>query len=1167
MCAYNDSLAKVFLSNRTELLYQSFRQQFHLNSHPFSKRLIIVPSPAMKFWLMRQMADDSSLGVAAGIEIGFLDATMQKIFASIAKSKMDYVYEPSAMELALTIESCLHTLISTMSRQTPSQQKIWAPLLRYLAGSDQMAPISIKMINRLQALSAILTDLFQQYGLYGEKILQPWLKGQSVEWQAALWNQLEAHFALWNYPVRKIELFEIDEQWEASDVQIHLFGLSYLSTVHQRFFDKIAKQLPVNSYILSPCQQFWSDTLSEKDRINFMQHWHRKGASATQMAALEGLLSEGNPLLANLGKVCQEMSKQIEQGDSLIFENYALPAGVGAWTAYTELCSSEISAEPDSHPFSLLKALQADVTLLRNPQNSTKIVFDEYDESIQVHAAPKPLREVEAIYDAVLKIMDRHAADQEPILASDILIMTPKLSEYAPFIRCVFEGAESSLQVQIMDLAMAANDPLIKNYLHLLQLADIRWQVSSLFTLFDCPAFQKKHGFKPNDIADLRVWVHAAKINWGKDKDHRVQLLEQEHCDKNLHSLEMKGTWDHGFNCLIEGMAFDQQDFLEEDSLFSPISYVESRQGELFGKFVSLIQHLKVDLAVLSSRQYLTVADWINYFKCLCESYFSCDGEYADSYSLLLEHFSQLERAGTKIKDRVFPFSSIKKHLEKALTASSSSYREGNLEAVRFCSLLPMRAVPAKVIVLMGLTEGDFPRIDKKLSLDLLRDEVDREYFPLQVDLDRCVFLEAILSARQYFILSYCNQRSGENRQLLPSLLITELLAYLDQSFEIAANKPSSVCFIQHALSGYDYKYFLGNGKFRSYSAARYAASALWHQTEKRAMHSFISAHRSSQDLPLTPGTLLLNLSELSAFAKYPHKTYLNRNFGIYVNEPQKRDTKVHDNFLLSPLESSIWLKQTIKTANRTALQPYLPVGPFKQNEKLRMDHEASLLHENLCQHINSQEVFSIEFSDLHQQAYLEGNNWCLPALKVHMDNQAIVSLSGKLDMVCASGLIIMADDAVEEAIKAWPTMLTFCLLVKVYALPIVAKIVFAKPKKVVVKNLDFDDVEMLLRQFLVYYLNNKTSLSLLLPGWIPHILAGDALGLQKEIDNISEGEFKPVYDQYLKWLKQSSPSLDAQSIIDHSQSTAKVLFNDMHDLLYPKKARKKVGETDNALV
>jgi exodeoxyribonuclease V gamma subunit len=84
--------------------------------------------------------------------------------------------------------------------------------------------------------------------------------------------------------------------------------------------------------------------------------------------------------------------------------------------------------------------------------------------------------------------------------------------------------------------------------------------------------------------------------------------------------------------------------------------------------------------------------------------------------------------------------------------------------ALTISALEPMRAIPHKVVVLMGLDAGSFPRQRQRPGFHLLEQE-RRLGDPNSGDQDRYVLLESLLSARQHLLLSWSNrdERTGES--------------------------------------------------------------------------------------------------------------------------------------------------------------------------------------------------------------------------------------------------------------------------------------------------------------------------------------------------------------------------------------------------------------------
>ncbi len=88
----------------------------------------------------------------------------------------------------------------------------------------------------------------------------------------------------------------------------------------------------------------------------------------------------------------------------------------------------------------------------------------------------------------------------------------------------------------------------------------------------------------------------------------------------------------------------------------------------------------------------------------------------------------------------------MRHHLGNAF--GSAAEGAGFLErGVTFCSMLPMRSIPFKVICLMGMNHESFPRRDYASGLDLMAMQARKGDRSRRED-DLYLFLEALLSAR-----------------------------------------------------------------------------------------------------------------------------------------------------------------------------------------------------------------------------------------------------------------------------------------------------------------------------------------------------------------------------------------------------------------------------------
>lgn len=1157
----------VHLSNRTEKLYQELKERLFATSHPLTKRLIIVPSAAMKSWLMLQMAEDPSMAIAAGIEIGFVEPTIHSLYQLLSKNKINPIEscEVSQLELALALEKTILAVAMT-DRSIHAIQADWIPLLQYLdVRNEDGGVLSRRTLKRVRALSLALAKVFCDYGVYGQNMLQQWKQKKiSGSWQELLWLEMESIFSSWDYPVRKLRGFEVNEECDPQDIQVHLFGLSFLAPLHHRFFQKISAQLPVYYYVLSPCQKFWGDTLSDKEGMYLKDYWNKQGVNRSNLESLEGFLSDRNPLLANFGRLGREMTVQTESMDALSVEAYALPKSVLQIPFYNELVSDDVLLEDSDLSLTLLEAIQADVALLRSSDKQDKLIFHDDDKTIQVHAAPKKIREVQVIYDVLMGIIDKHRHDKHPIVPADIFVMAPNISEYAPFIRSVFESSESQLDIQLADLQVPSQHILIQGFMHLLSLSKGRWEASALLQLFEYSAFRKRHRLNKEDVFVICKWVKEAGIYWGKDHHHREEIFKRDYHTNESNPESLIGTWEYGLGRLLEGLAMLAENPVSvQEQVFSPLDRIEVSQAELLGKILHLVRSLQIDFKPLMDGSLLTLEEWSIYLTCLFDAYFVKDADDADieGYRILKSCFDAFAKASRRLKDTKFHFETIYGHLKELLKGETATYKESSLQAVRFSSLLPMRAVPAKVIVLMGMGEGLFPRLDQTNTLNLLLGQSQGDYYPERVDFDRYIFLESILSARRYFILSYVSQESGEVKAQPPSLLVKELLSYMDSSYQIidkgVMEKPSKSCVYHHPLVPFHQSYFSKDSRFKSYSYHNYLASIAHYRSEKRLRHAFLSDFMPKGYAADNLHEMTIDLKDLLAYSKSPIKVYLNQVLGIYLDRESDRAIQDEEDLFLSDLNASLLSKQGLFGSKMATLAQAekvgkLPPGPFKVVGAERIEREIDQLSDHLkSSGIAIEELFSIEFMERYHEAKFSDGVWKVPPLILELPDKKRVKITGRLDNVSEKGLVILNQDEVKKVLELWPSCLVLLCLIEKYSLKVLPQLIFIK-KKLKIRKITRTEKQVLamqsLSEYLQYYLASKNGVSALVPDWVPSILSGSSEEFNDVFKEEMNEEFQPKYDQYLTWLERNSPNAALGVSLDHWKKTAESLFVDIFE-------------------
>lgn len=1147
---------QTFYSNRTEILYSHLKDCLFSRTSPLSRRIVIVPSPAMKSWVTLQLAKDPELGIAAGIDIGFVEPSMRKIFQAVALPSSSKGYEPSEMEISLAVETAICQIL-----KSPPPQNEWLPLIQYIGPETLKAKhLPKKTQKRISALAAALAKDFIDYGIYGEKVISTWNTQGPHDWQQLLWQEMESLFGPWNYPARKLGNIAIKKGMNPENLQIHVFGLSYFPPLYVRFLHKIAEHIPVTFYLLSPCQKFWGDLLSPKESLRLKNFWKQKDVTLSSQEALDLYIRDNNPLLANLGKVGREMANRMEECCLETLEQYSLPESILQYDAYNELTTDEIVLEPSNAPLSLLESLQADMALLRNPESAERLQFKFYDASIQVHAAPKKTREVQAIYDIILGIIDKHSNSSNPIHPGDILVMAPNITDYLPFIRSTFNTQANGLDIQLMEPQSPMRFEVVRAFVHLLSLAKGRWEASAFIQLIEFPSFRKKLNIDNEDIITIHKWIKDAKISWGTDDLHRREVMHQDY-QKDT-SASQKGTWEYGLGRLLEGLVYKPEN---SSDTMSPLAGIDFSQADLLGSILQVLRSLKDDFKPLTNGSKLTLVDWSAYLTCVLEAYFAPydqDGN-SDGFQLLREHIEAFAKCSTKLKDATFTFDTISRHLENNLRKESSSFKESNLNAVRFSSLLPMRTVPAKVVVLMGMGDGEFPRLGQPRTWNLMANNPQADYFPEAVDFDRYLFLEAILSARKYLIFSHVSQEPGNTKELGPSLLVKEVLNYLDSSCDIHGEKPSASCIFKHPLAPFDARYFSENSPLKCYSHDYYKAALASIDPQKDPAHSFIQRFKPPEKGTQHTDGIKIELAALLSFAKNPFKVFLNSQ-GIYLDKIEDRILNDDADIFLTELNSWILLREALKGSIDSTLAQaensgMLPEGSFNPVAKDKLNNEITTIHNNLNEiGVESSQVFSIVFNERHTTPQQRELNWFVPPLIIESTDYGPITIVGKIDFITTRGMLLLVNDELKKSIEIWPSILAFACLVDEYNLPIEKQVIFAKKGNV--KRLDIGDPRSLLAKFAEYFLASKDSPSPLSPDQIHQILTDKMREKQSGMDDDSQQHFDPN----MRWMEQNSAHADITQDLEHWQSQAKQLFAAMPAQWYPRSVKKDLGLYDD---
>jgi len=406
----------------------------------------------------------------------------------------------------------------------------------------------------------------------------------------------------------------------------------------------------------------------------------------------------------------------------------------------------------------------------------------------------------------------------------------------------------------LADVSQRRESPLADLLPRLLELPDSRFTASDILALVEIPGVQRRLGVGEADLPLLRRWITDAGVRWGRDAEARRRLGQE---DGELN------TWRHGFRRLFFGYALPDQ--VERFGETAPVAGLEGGGLRLLGSLKSFVDRLE-RLADLFNRSH-PPADWQVHLLCALDELLDAGDEEP-----ALDHIRSALQGMAEGAARAGMQEPLRREVVKALMQSELDsggaqhrYAGGR---VTFCAMVPMRAVPFRVVALLGLNDSDYPRRQRPLGFDLMAG--DRRPGDRSVrEEDRHLFLEALLSARDYLILSYLGADARDSSELEPALMLSELRDYIDGGFVL--ERPLT---IQYPLQPFSPRYRRADSELLSY-----AAEWLLEPDAVQPAEAFCEAELAAPE----EVTETLELDELIRFFRQPAEYFLRRRLGVRI--------------------------------------------------------------------------------------------------------------------------------------------------------------------------------------------------------------------------------------------------------------------------------------------
>jgi exodeoxyribonuclease V gamma subunit len=856
------------------------RLESDLPSDPLTPVRILVPSAALAHWLRQELAERRGIQANVSflrpadllIEIG-RRAGLEVDPAANDPWAPDAVAWAVAEVLPQLLDDPTFEVVAVYVAEEPSQPGDTAPPVAGAPVSGRFFALASELARVLDRCLSLRPDLVRAWR---DKDYAAGAAGAVPAWLPRLWEALAEKLHAPD-PVARLDaaLAALASPSEPlpQDERLWVFGVGALDPLHVEALVGLLERDQAALFLQTPSDVAWRAT---RDLVAGDATWRtRARRDETVVDGLRELRDAGDPLRASLGRCQRDLG-------------IALAA---AWPDPTDATASLDAPFPPLTPAAAAPALAvlqsrlaADAPLPTDP--SQRRALAPGDDTLQLHTCYGPRRQVEVLREALLHLFEEHP-QLEP---RDVLVLTPDLSTYAPLVSAAFaQGAlwqdqgswgvsgTPRLPVEVTDVAVRTVNPVADALVRVLDLAGARLEVSVVFDLLALEPVRDRFNLSTPQLADLETWVRDAGVRWGRDAAHRARLGLPE---------DPQNSWSWGLDRLAYGVSraedgdplvrvgadLGSKDFAPVDDLVVAYDAAEGDSTVSLGWLLEFWARFTECLDSLQDAR--PIAEWADALETVVGSLTRSEGQRAWQSRQVLDEVVRLREPG-----------SAQKVSRAAVQAAlAGRFDQGLLRARPGCltlaALRPGRVTPRRVICLLGMDEGSFPRNPSRPAFDPTT-RAPRVTDPLTRDRDRGAFLEALLGARKHLLVLYTGHDERTNEERAPAIPVSELRDTLNAVFLPATDKePASAALTRsHPLQPFATACFRADRPRAKGGAATpwsFDQRLLEHQAAyadqgETSYEFFPKIDASEPEIPAEP----MELEELTRFLKDPTKTLL----------------------------------------------------------------------------------------------------------------------------------------------------------------------------------------------------------------------------------------------------------------------------------------------------
>lgn len=799
---------------------------------PFIKECILVQSEGMKTFVYQKWAENT--GIAVQLEHNFIWSYLWKLGRMVIKGFPDVnPYDRQTLTLNL-IAILTDPANKKKIQEDPDFKPIlkFIDLDKSTETSNEAKPeialsfiddIRIDAADRIYQLAEKLADIYDQYQVYRMRWINSWDDEKDLEhydrwlrelkldpaeyrWQAKLWHE----YVRKNYADIPQEELASKEYYASSyrdfdratalalivrvlkekpvgffkdelPQRIFVYGVTSLAPIVLDIFVALGRHIDVHFMFTNPCQEYWGDLTDSKTNLNKLKERVVQIVEGSAVKSWDGKSGQEQKPYAKLKESDFNEESEIQIGNSLLLsfgkQGRDTLALLVEKTNAAEEFAGEIQAflpplSADNNKPRLLDILKQDIFEAKDinnlPKNIKRIISRE-DNSLIFHSCTSKLREVQVAYDAILNLFV-----QDPSLRPrDVIVMTPNIGAYAPFIEGVFKTNNSSitaLPYSICDRSIAEENPVMDSFMTLLGLNDGVMNSVQIFELFKTEQIRMHFGIEVEDLDTIEKWINDNNIIRGLDQAEIIK----ENASLKLKPGDYPLTFSDGLKRLLLGSLMPE---LDSDDYVEYNTNIEGGAVRVLGHFYNFIMELISLRDSLNKER--SIGEWQEFiYDNILAKFFSFGDKDIAVRKAISMALLQIESSLKTIKNQPCITLNIVRRTMQAVAVGTGGFSRFLRDTLNFCTFVPMRSIPFKHVFLLGMNDGDFPRNKDYINFDIMANHFELGDRSMRND-DRYMFLEAILAAENSVYISYIGKNPSKGNELNPSILVSELQDYI----------------------------------------------------------------------------------------------------------------------------------------------------------------------------------------------------------------------------------------------------------------------------------------------------------------------------------------------------------------------------------------------------